>query len=767
MEKINKQSLGSKKIFLRKEIEQERLGEEIYVEDILCQYSVYLVRKFEEKEDYLELSQMELLLMDLPERFNQDFKDAVVKNLYVRTTAKAVYVTLLLALPQPLSKFQITELKNWMGTLSVSPLALEHTSNFTSSVGDQDNGMVREWQETNSEVLLLTEMMNQFNESLTDVYTEIQSVKNQKTPPKMRVVKSEAAVKTVIEKENENSQRLDSAMAKVDKLNEAFEAFQKQVMEQLDSLKQGDMSPAESKTPPKFKIYFDGQREEGTKLEQRLNEVLKRVETLANRTDFSQKEIEKLGLKVDKEARRTREMYRTQSESVQPADEQSKLEAKMALTNKDIVTISSQLKEINKKLSTVEMKVSEAEQSPEELAQLEQDHDRLHETASETQKLNQVINQLTEKVQSVQSELTDVKQNKKKNPVMRLKKSEAQQKLSEQHRQDQEQLKANAVEIKKLSQTVGKVDVQLIQAHQKISELEQKLRTNEQLSSNRRRELESTMIYQQDGESGQQPAQPNFQQNQQSQQQIAQEFHHQPVQPVQSQQPAMPAVNNQQPQPNQNGRSGQTGAREFPSKADFLQASRPIPRPQQQQQAPMQHQQQHQQPVAMPNGEAPSTVTLSIEEMLNRVSDHPKQPSAVTPVNAMQNKTTPTSLRRLKKLESDITTCFKRVKGGIGSRGMIAKEDVYANIRQIEVLPYLWSMIYTGDNPQDIRLNNEISCQQLVKGVPQFLREVEEIASKRKVMGKWIYAPKELEQKMEGYKLLNEYFELYLSNTPS
>jgi hypothetical protein len=76
-------------------------------------------------------------------------------------------------------------------------------------------------------------------------------------------------------------------------------------------------------------------------------------------------------------------------------------------------------------------------------------------------------------------------------------------------------------------------------------------------------------------------------------------------------------------------------------------------------------------------------------------------------------------------------------------------------------------MIYTGDNPQDIRLNNEISCQQLVKGVPQFLREVEEIASKRKVMGKWIYAPKELEQKMEGYKLLNEYFELYLSNTPS
>ncbi|WP_321387138.1 hypothetical protein [uncultured Enterococcus sp.] len=255
MEKLNRQSLGSKKIFLRKEIEQERLGEEIYVEDILCQYSVYLVRKFEEKEDYLELSQMELLLTDLPERFNQDFKDAVVKSLYVRTTAKAVYVTLLLALPQPLSKFQITELKDWMGNVTLPPLALEHTSNFTGAEG-QDNGMVREWQETTSEVLLLTEMMNQFNESLTEVYAELQVMKNKKNPPKMRIVQSEAAVKNVLEKENENSKRLDEATIKVDKLNEAFEAFQKQVLEQVEELKKVEVKPAEAKTPPKFKNIF-------------------------------------------------------------------------------------------------------------------------------------------------------------------------------------------------------------------------------------------------------------------------------------------------------------------------------------------------------------------------------------------------------------------------------------------------------------------------------------------------------------------------------
>lgn len=757
MEKLNRQSSGNKKIFLRKEIEQERLGEEIYVEDILCQYSVYLVRKFEEKEDYLELSQMERLLTDLPERFNQEFQDAVVKNLYVRTTAKAVYVTLLLALPQPLSKFQITELKDWMDTLEVPQLALEHTSNFAAA-DTGSNVMAREWQETTSEVLLLTEMMNQFNESLNEVYSELQVMKNQKTPPKMRVVKSEAAVKTVKEKENENSKRLDEAVAKVDKMNAAFQEFQENVLKQIEEIEKIEKQPAETKTPPKFKIFFDGQREEGTKLEQRLNQVLKRVEVLADRTDFSQKEVEKLGMKVEKESRRARELYRAQNDNIQPVDDQSKLEEKMALTNKDILTISRQLKEINKKLTTVETKVSEAEQSPEEIAQIEKDHDRLHETASETMKLNQVIDQLTARVQTVQSELTDVKQSKKKIPVMKLKKSESQQKLAAQHHHDQEQLKANAVEIKKLSQTVGKVDVQLIQAHQKIAELEQKIRTNDQLSSNRRRELEATMIYQQDGadepqSAGVQPTQPAGPQQQHP---VSQEFPSTP--PQMQQRPALTGNPNQR-----NNQNIPSGSREFPSKSDFLQASRPMPRYQQQ---PSPAQQGTQPPVPQ---EEPSTVTLSIEEMLNRVSDHPKPEQL--PANSVvpkQNKTTPTSLRRLKKLESDISACFKRVKGGIGSRGMIAKEDVYANIRQIEVLPYLWSMIQNNStNPQDIRLNNEISCQQLVNGVPQFLQEVEEVASKRKVMGKWIYAPKELEQKMEGYKLLNEYFELYLSNTPS
>mgnify|MGYP005982861253 CR=1 FL=1 len=714
MENLSKYTQGNKKIFLRKEIEQERLGEEIYMEDILCQYSVYLVRKFEEQEDYKDLAQMEVLLKDLPERFNKDFQDIVTKNMYVRTTPKAIYVTLLLALPQPLTKFQINELKEWMGALTPSIPVLEHTSNFMGTPAAPIE-MVREWQETNSEVLLLTEMMDQFNASLADVYKELQTVKSSKTPPVMKVVKSEAAVKKVAEQETENSRRIDEAIARLDKMSEEFAAFKQQVTQQLEA-------SGTSKKPPKFKIYFDG-KEKKKGLDQRVEQALEQVQALVGKTDSSQREIEKLAMKVEKESRRNRELFKGQS-PIGPivVEEQTTLEEKMATTSQEVSMISHQLKQINDKLSTVETKVSEVEQTPEERAQKVKEHGQIQETFTETMKLNQVIDQLTEKLQSVETELTDVKkQGNKKIPTVKLKKSDTVKKLSEQHNRDQEQLKMNATEIKKLSQTVGKVDVQLIQANQKIAELEQKIRlSGGNPSSNQGQRMGDV-----------QPS--GYQREQQS------------AQPAKEQSP-MPVDH--------------SGTRSFPTKETFLQASRPMTAYQQRVNATPAPA-----PAAPvePQQESP-TVTLAIEEMLDRVSDYPKRAEPINGGVMEQPALSTTSLRRLKKLESEIYASFKRIKGGIGSRGMISKEDFYGGIRQVEVLPYLWSTIQTGDDPQDILLNNELSCQQLIASVPAFLEEVEEIASKRKVMGKWIYCPKEVEQKMEGFKLLNEYLELYLSN---
>lgn len=169
MEKLNlkKNTTANKKVFLRKEMEANRLGEELYSEDVLSQYSVYLLRKFEVLEDYEEPEQFEALLADLPNEFNHEFEDCVAKNLYVRVTQKAVYITLLLALAYPLSKLQFSDLRTWISSLEVPELSLEHMSSCSDVVPIE---MVKELQETNSEVLLLTEMINQFSENLNDIY---------------------------------------------------------------------------------------------------------------------------------------------------------------------------------------------------------------------------------------------------------------------------------------------------------------------------------------------------------------------------------------------------------------------------------------------------------------------------------------------------------------------------------------------------------------------------------------------------------------------
>ncbi|MFD2386288.1 hypothetical protein [Enterococcus rivorum] len=139
-------------MLIRKEIEEDRLGEEIYSDDLLSPYSVYLVRKFEETIDYEEQGQFEELLKTLIENFEQVFQQFVIKNIYVRTTQKAVYLTLLLALAQPLTKIEMNDLRIWMNELKVPdlPETLEHLPSPSQEIPIE---MVKGLQETTSEVL--------------------------------------------------------------------------------------------------------------------------------------------------------------------------------------------------------------------------------------------------------------------------------------------------------------------------------------------------------------------------------------------------------------------------------------------------------------------------------------------------------------------------------------------------------------------------------------------------------------------------------------
>ncbi|MGX7201591.1 hypothetical protein BCR22_08825 [Enterococcus plantarum] len=709
MEKVNltKSTTGSKKVFLRKEMEANRLGEELYSEDVLSQYSVYLIRKFEVSEDYEQPEQFEVLLSDLPNEFNHEFEDCVVKNLYVRVTQKAVYITLLLALAHPLSKLQISDLRTWISGLEVPESPLEHLSSFAEDVPLE---MVKGLQETNSEVLLLSEMMNQFSENLNDLYKEVQTVKEKRTPPVVKVVQSKIAAKEALE--SKNAKQLRMTDEKIRQLAEEFATFKTLITDKLEK-------QPKPKAPPKFKITFDSSEESGPTVESRLDEAVQRIDLLTQKLTHSDEQVTELRKTIEKnkQVQRPKLTFSTAKKAI---SEQAKLAEKVATTNEEVTTIAHQLQQINGKLNAVESTVIQAKPDSEALARIEKDHGQLQKTTTETLKLTQVIDQLTMKLQAVETELTIVKNEKKKVPKVKLTKSDSAKRLAEQHQKDQEQLKSNATEIKKLTQTVGKVDVQLIKAHQKIAELEQKMRQTSKATPAVKTEPIKT-----------------------AQQDPVTRTSNKMIGPPPA--PATRAETSQQTATAQATRS-------FPTKETFLQANRPAK-------------------AVAEVGEERPTVTLAIEEMLDRVSEkHPQHTGAKSSWSIEEgynqdsaNSQDPNgpSLRRLKKLEWAIHSFFQQGRGS-GHKGMMPKDNFYANIRQIEVLPYLWASVYEREK-KDILLGNELSTQRLINELNDFLEEIEVLSKKRKVMGKWIYCPKEVEQKMEGYKLLSEYLETYLA----
>lgn len=701
MDKLNltKNITASKKVFFRKEMDESRLGEELYSEDVLSQYSVYLLRKFELSEDYEQPEQFEELLVDLPEQFNHEFEDCVVRNVYLRVTQKAVYITLFLALAHPLSKLQISDLRTWISGLEVSDLPLEHVSHFSN---DASFDMARGLQETNGEVLLLTEMMNQFSENLNDIYQEVQAVKGKKTPPVVKVVQSKAAAKQA--QEAENAQNIQTTNKKIEQLAESFSQFKIQIDEKLSNL-------PKAKKPPKFKIVIGTGVDAGPTVEERLEEALKNIDSLNKQITNSNQQIANLNEKIENSKPEKRPKLNF-SIAKKVNQEQTLLANKLTTTNEEVTSIAEKLEQFDKKLNAVETNINEVKPDPAAIARIEKDRGQLQETVSETVKLTQVIDQLTLKLESVESELEKAKETKKKIPVVKLTKSKATQNLIEAHQKDQEQLRFNATEIKKLTQTVSKVDVQLIKAHQKIAELEQKMR-----QSAVPKKLEPVVA---------------------KETVAVTRSNYKMVEPQKAVvQPTAP--------PNLTI----TANRDFPTKETFLQASRPIR-------------------ATKETEEERPTVTLAIEEMLDRVSEkHPqtvedgKRTWAVEENYNQNEDMQGASLRRLKKLEWDIHSYFQKGRG-LGHKGMISKDDFYTNIRQIEVLPYLWASVFERER-KDILLGNELSCQQLIDDLKDFLEEISILSQKRKVMGKWIYCPKEVEQKMEGYKLLSEYLDIYLA----
>lgn len=703
---------GNKKIFIRKEIEASRLGKSVYEDDVLSQYTVYLVRKFEQGTDYDSQEQFDLLLGLLPEEFNTYFEHFVLKKMYIRSTSKAVYISMFLALAHPLVKSQMNELREWVSDLVVPEMPLEHTSNFI----DQGNpiDVARSLQETNSEVLLLSEMMNQFSQNLTEVFDEVKHLKEKKAPPVVKVVPSDALAKQSIE--TENSQRINRLAQKIEQLTADFANFKVEVTEKATVA-------SKPRKPPKFKIVLGTGIEGKLTLESRLELAIDKVDSLTKEIQDANRKIAFLDNKV-LEVRNSKRPKVSFSRATKTSNEKNVLEAKLANTTQEVNTLSKQIQQVSDKLNTVETNVLEKKPDQEIVERIEKDRGKIQENASETIRLTQIIEQLKDKLQTVESQLVTVKEEHEQAPLVEVAEKASVEELTEQHKKDQEILKINATEIKKLTQTVGKVDVQLIQAHQKIAELEQKMRS----ATKYEQQLKEAVA-------------------QQARMSVAGPKDVPRPRPVQAQPQTPVAV----PPPSMTTTEGMERARNFPSKETFLQSIK--------------------QTGNNRSGNLPAVaeqqpgVTLAIEEVLDRVSEKHPNPGYMNRSNFIQpaetaNHQRTSNLRQLKKLEWDIHAIFQR-DTGTGHRGMVSKETFRTNLKKMDVLPYLWNSVYKKEQ-RDIMLGNDLSCQNLINELDDFLEETKHFAQKRKVMGKWVYCPKEVEQKMEGYKLLNDYLELYL-----
>lgn len=687
MEKLNftQKVAPTRKVFFKKEIEADRLGEELYSEDVLSQYSVYLLRKFELGEEYDTPEQFTSFVSTLPKSFNEEFEDCVVRKMYMRVTPKAVYLTFSLALAHPLSKLQISDLRTWISHLIVPEMALEHLSNFSNQATSE---IRKDIQETNGEILLLSEMMDQFSENLAELYTEVQTVKQVKTPPIFKIVASQATPKET--QASVHSEQLNLWSQRVEQLADSFAEFEKETNNRFKKL-------PKSKKPPKFKI-IRGATPEGPTNEEQLQQALVNIDRLTKHIQTTDEQVAILNKTV---ALLKKEKPKVSFSKAKYANASA---GQLAETNEKIQSLVEKMADFDQQIETVALEVSEVKPEIQTIARLEKEQEALKDTTE----FEATITQLTKKLDMVTVELDQMKQEKKQIPVVKLTKSTAMQEMMAERLKNQQLLKSNATEIKKLTQLVGKVDVQLIKAHQKIAELEQKIR-QQATATNTAQALKNVH---------------------------------------QSTVPATPTPPKQQEEEKtvEITKESAIGKRDFPTKETFLQATKPV------------------QVTSAPERE---TVTLAIEEVLDRVSEQPATQISDSLVTHLKTNPLPQEsgsqeavLMQLKKLEWSIHASFQKTRS-LGHKGMMARDEFHARLQKIEDLPTLWEAVYAKEK-KDIVLGNNLSSQQLIRALPEFSENVKRIAQKRKVMGKWIYCPKEMEHQLTGYTLLSDYLEVYM-----
>lgn len=169
MRKIRNQNERLEKrgsVIVRRTIDTEKLGREVYADQVETPYSVYLIRDLYLAKDYQNLAEGEAYFDAICDSWDnhEHFEPFVVRCIFFYVETEMMRYTLLIGSQEPFTQEEGEQLQHWLASVAVDPLALAHTQSQA-----QENQTVRyqiieaynEIDELRKMILELTEALEQ------------------------------------------------------------------------------------------------------------------------------------------------------------------------------------------------------------------------------------------------------------------------------------------------------------------------------------------------------------------------------------------------------------------------------------------------------------------------------------------------------------------------------------------------------------------------------------------------------------------------------
>lgn len=816
----------TKKIFFRKELDVSQAGEKVYSSEIIHPQSVYVSRKFILVEEYKQTEHFEALIRKLPEKFQQEFDSIFIKEIYRDIRPESVNITLLLTTEQPLTKAQVISIRRWIGQLKVKGLFVAKETKDEEKKFFQ---LLRGLKETNTQVMLLTDIINQLNGDMKNIYQDVRLLKEQKIDLEMDASSTG----------EEAEQKIAMLTVEIEQVTREFSTFKTSLQKKIQQLSRNHQ-------PREFKLVKGNHDSSIVTAEQQLKEALVKIEELTNKVVQSDERLAKLQTVVQeqKEAKSIVEETAMKNDN---KHKQIKIVAEMKTTNKKVNDVTQELKKYNNKLVNIENTLSKVHLFDGKITDLESKNSN---STVEVNKVVKVVQQMIEQCQKDQQQLRGNQQQinhlVEKITTQNNELKEACQKINELEKKlssvtasqnSQEQVKNNTKEIQKLSTSKNKLDLDVARISEQLTQIEkdsfnkkeykniqEKLQTNTNEISklsiltttleSKVNEVQTDLIDVKKDSTIQDKIQKNTEEIHKLTK-TTEGFNHQVTETnekidlleqkilnkkesskteaqLQSHTIKLKKLivttdvlddqftktqeeldtlkekvlmleseeqySNEETNTVRNFRNlSDNGSNTLiygnMKSAEFNREMKKFPLKE----------------VLVRNDFLDETdeslVNFSHKDMITSDSGSKKdgQPDSIYIDNFKPNDLSLSheyAVKELEKLEEKIPTYFDDTNIHGIQRGKIKKEDFYPTLRKIEIVPYLWFNIFRKEK-KDILIGNMLSCKQLVDELSNFLDEIENTERKKLIRSKWIYFSKEVEQKIEGYKLFSDYLELY------